>query len=261
MRIPLSEAAIPYLRMGWKVFPVSRDKIPLTEHGRNDATGDLNVIREWEKRYPGANIAIATGKESNLVVIDIDGPTGLENFRRLIEKYEIQTHGPLVKTRNGYHLYFFHRGHCPTSVGRLGKNIDVRGFGGSITAPPSIHRSGFEYRWIRPLTDTLPKLPLALYPLLYKPQAIIHKRLRPHCEDIERLKDILQGAPKGERNWTLNRVAFIAGRMVREGKIDWHTAYQELFQVAQSIGLERKEIAATIRSGLRSGSGGINVGI
>lgn len=258
MRLPLFEAARPYLERHWPIFPVARNKVPLTEHGRDDATTSGEQVKLWQDKFPNANIAIATGKESRLVVIDIDGETGLESFKLLKERFAIPTDGPIARSANGWHLYFYDpSGNCPTSQGRLGRHIDVRGVGGSITAPPSIHETGVEYRWLRQLGITLPKLPLALYPLLYDPRVIIHRNVIRKCEDIENLVYVVRDAPKGERNATLNRASFIAGKMIAEGKIDYQSAYQALYEAAIAAGLERRETDKTIRSGLRAGSGGM----
>jgi hypothetical protein len=254
LRVSFYEAAQEYIRYCWSVFPVGRNKIPLTPHGRNDATCNEDKIREWSDQFPDANIAIATGKESGLLVIDVDDEEGAENFRKLKERINIPK-SPIVKSARGWHLYFRSPGNCPCSQGRLGRHIDVRCVGGSITAPPSIHESGHEYYWIVPLSLPLPRLPVALYPLLYKPEVVIHRNPI-KCEDIRVLADDVASAPKGERNATLNRAAFIAGRMVAEGKTTHDAAYRALYEAGRAAGLEHREVRATIKSGLKSGYGG-----
>ena len=116
--------ALEYARAGFRVLPVHTirngacscggmkgckpGKHPianLVRHGSKDATTDENIIRAWWHRVPDANIAVATGKESGLVVIDIDGPEGEASFAEL-EKL----HGPIpgtaeVVTARGRHLY------------------------------------------------------------------------------------------------------------------------------------------------------------
>ena len=59
-----------YAKRGWHVFPCKeRGKTPLTKDGFKSATTDLGKIREWWTKRPEANIAIATGKVSGIVVI------------------------------------------------------------------------------------------------------------------------------------------------------------------------------------------------
>ena len=64
----LAAAALAYAERGWRVFPVRRDKTPLTRRGFKDATDDASVIRGWWKRWPDGGVAVATGSESGLVV-------------------------------------------------------------------------------------------------------------------------------------------------------------------------------------------------
>jgi putative DNA primase/helicase len=83
------EAAITYAqRSGWRVFPIhwpvdgtcscknpdcqSPAKHPLTPNGFKDATTNPKIISEWWTKWPSANIGIATGAVSGIVVVDID---------------------------------------------------------------------------------------------------------------------------------------------------------------------------------------------
>lgn len=51
-------------------------------------------------------------------------------------------------TGRGLHLYFRQSDRkVPASAGKLGVGIDVRGDGGYVVAPPSIHSSGHMYAW------------------------------------------------------------------------------------------------------------------
>ena len=48
----------------------------------------------------------------------------------------------------GQHFYFQHPGvPIPNYAGKLGPGLDVRGEGGYVVAPPSIHLSGKPYEW------------------------------------------------------------------------------------------------------------------
>jgi hypothetical protein len=88
---------------------------------------------------------VATGR---LVVVDFDGAHG----RAALATLE-QTHEPLPPTLTaasgrGAHLYF-HAGarRIANSAGRLGPGLNVRGRGGYVVAPPSLHADGHHYRW------------------------------------------------------------------------------------------------------------------
>ena len=62
-------------------------KHPRTSHGLKDATTDSETIREWARRWPDANVLVATGEESGIVVFDLDRhdpkEDGVEGFRDL----------------------------------------------------------------------------------------------------------------------------------------------------------------------------------
>src|SRR5690606_16501331 len=87
--------ALEYARRGWRVFPCRPGgKQPVTGlRWRNEATTDEATIRRWWKRWPEANIGLATGgtgKGSGVVVLDVDGEAGERSLQELEEAY-----GPL----------------------------------------------------------------------------------------------------------------------------------------------------------------------
>jgi hypothetical protein len=73
----LLEAALTYAGRGLHVFPC-RGKLPRTEHGFQDASTDTDTVISWWQRWPDANIGIATGTASGLVVLDVDTQHGRE---------------------------------------------------------------------------------------------------------------------------------------------------------------------------------------
>src|ERR1017187_3501630 len=85
-------AALDYASRGWRVFPLKpNDKVPMTSHGCKDATTDIDIIRQWWEATPNANIGIATGSESGLLILDNDAyKGGDETLATMTAKY-----GPL----------------------------------------------------------------------------------------------------------------------------------------------------------------------
>lgn len=144
-------AALRYASMGFSVFPCEPcGKEPLTRHGCKDATRGPDQIRKWWTRWPDANVAIATGAISGALVLDIDPRHGGDDSLAILEaSFGKLPETPTVLTGGGgLHIYFRHPGtEIPNSAGRVGPGIDVRGDGGYVIAPPSVHESGNLYHW------------------------------------------------------------------------------------------------------------------
>ncbi|MEK1891671.1 MAG: bifunctional DNA primase/polymerase [Phyllobacterium sp.] len=145
----LHRAALAYAARGIPVFPCQpRGKEPATTRGLLAATTDAAAIESWWQSAPDLNIGIATGAPSGVWVLDIDNEEGEASLRNLEA-----THGPLpatieVITGRGRHLYFRLGEHSlRNSVGRIGSGIDVRGDGGYVLAPPSVHPTTRLYTW------------------------------------------------------------------------------------------------------------------
>ena len=138
----------------WAVFPCRPgEKVPATPHGFKDATKDTKQISRWWADIPTANIAVATGAASGLVVIDVDQKNGVDGeaglaaleaqFGKLPPTVEQLTGG------GGRQLFFRHPGGRVPNTTKLHDHagVDVRGDGGYVVMPPSIHPSGRTYTW------------------------------------------------------------------------------------------------------------------
>src|SRR5262249_6866135 len=117
-----------------------------------------NVIREWWQRHPNANVGIATGAASGLVVLDVDPDHGGGESAELYMPGEALPSTLIARTGGGgLHMYFKHPGgRIRNSASELGPGLDVRGDGGYVVAPPSVHFSGKPYGWVdlgAPLAD------------------------------------------------------------------------------------------------------------
>jgi Bifunctional DNA primase/polymerase, N-terminal/Primase C terminal 1 (PriCT-1) len=177
----LLDAALSYARRGLLVFPLHNPvngkcscgkpnckdigKHPRTAHGLKDATTDTETIRGWWETSPDANIAIRTGEESNLLVIDLDPRHGgNESLPKLEGELGMLPVTPSVCTGGGGgHLWHAHPGVPIKNKTDLGLGgVDIRGDGGYVVVPPSLHASGDRYRWKD--GQTLSDLPLATLP-------------------------------------------------------------------------------------------------
>jgi len=118
---------------------------------QNKASKNEKEIRNWWSRWPSANVCIVTGKDSGVVVIDVDPRHGGEESLKELQSSGSNFDGsPSLRTGGGgSHFYFQHPGgRVPNRAGVL-PGIDVRGDGGFVVAPPSMHASGEVYSWNR----------------------------------------------------------------------------------------------------------------
>jgi putative DNA primase/helicase len=146
----MMSAALAYAARGWRVHPLrDREKIPRTAHGCNDATTAATTINGWWSQWPSANVSIATGADSGIFVIDIDAECELPDCLRNLPPTTT------ALSSRGRHFYLRYPG--DRTIGNRtrvdGLPIDVRGDGGYIVAPPSVHPSGAVYQWERPPND------------------------------------------------------------------------------------------------------------
>lgn len=153
------DAALLYAAKGWRVFPVEpKGKKPLITDWPNRATTDEHTIRTWWAKRPDANIGLATGKGSGVFVIDIDGEDGERSWTQLVTEIpDIPEETLTASTGSGRHLFFKYppkREVRNRTAFRPG--LDVRGEGGYVVAPPSVHPSGRLYAW--PFIDSLDDL-------------------------------------------------------------------------------------------------------
>ena len=146
------DAALEYAELGIPVFPLQpSSKEPMKgSHGLLDATTDADQIHKWWAKTPDANIGARTG--NGLVVLDFDideakGEDGLET----LHGWESE-HGELPETvtavtgRGGMHLWFRVNGNVSNSANAQ-KGVDIRGDGGFVVMPPSVHPNGTAYAW------------------------------------------------------------------------------------------------------------------
>ncbi|MGC9000793.1 bifunctional DNA primase/polymerase [Caldisericum sp.] len=154
-----------YHDAGFSVIPLqARRKQPLIswqEYQERIAT--LEEIHSWFKHWKNLNIGIVTGKVSNIIVLDIDGEKGWSVIR---EKNLKLPNTWKVQTGKGAHYYFRYPGWKVSSFTQLLPGIDLRGDGGYVVAPPSMHPSGEIYQWDNELKGELAEAPEWLLELI-----------------------------------------------------------------------------------------------
>jgi O-acetyl-ADP-ribose deacetylase (regulator of RNase III) len=235
----------------------------LVPHGVKDASSDPTVVTWWWRRFPQANIGLATGVVFD--ALDVDGPDGTAALRAFAAQALELPRGPLVRTGSGgWHLYL-----APTGLGNPSPrglaHVDWRGRGGYVVAPPSQHASGARYRFLRDLTDPLLQVPEALRVLLEPPPAQ-RPTLTDHRPSAGRGHPYAVAALDGEcqrvastppgsrqRNRTLYRAGLRLFGYVAGGLLDHAQVEARLQQAAVACGLGQREAAATITSAARVG--------
>ncbi|HVT77852.1 MAG TPA: bifunctional DNA primase/polymerase [Acidimicrobiales bacterium] len=278
------DAAHVYAVRGWPVFPChtpadlpgactcrvegcgSPGKHPRVAGGLNAATVDPAQVDAWWSRWPIANVGIRTGADSGLVVVDVDPDhDGERSLERLAAEHGELPEGRVVRTGSGgRHLYFRHPGGLVRNdAGRkLGPGLDIRGDGGYVIAPPSLHTSGGKYIVSSGGAD-LPELPDWMLRMARPPEpakAVVSNDWRPSGDTTAWAKAALEGelarlrtAQPGMRNHTLNRVAFRLGQIIAGGQLDEADVEGLLLRDALATGLGEREALATVHSGLAAG--------
>lgn len=253
-------AAEVYVLRGWRVLPIhsayasgcscragvacrSVGKHPRTVHGAHDATLAAPRIAAWAESFPDANIGIATGRASDLLVVDVDPRNG---GRATLAELE-RALGCLPPTcqaiTGGSGSHFFFRAPSMHAVrGTLGDGIDIKFQGGYVVAAPSRHASGAEYAWAdgRGPSELKPaRLPAAWMDRLaasapapaHPPAAACPSRGTGAASDVERrARSYARRLPPAVAGQQGHRAAFLAAAKIAVGfGLDAETAFRVLW--------------------------------
>lgn len=257
---------------GLFVFPCAPGaKEPATQHGFRDAVRAPYQLEAWWPEGNRYNLAIATGAKSGVVVVDLDGDLGIASFAAYVVAGLPRTWCAL--TAGGVHLYFAHPGggDLPNTAHKLGRNIDTRGDGGYVVAPPSWLACGVPYRWLcapwqledpaplprkvleawRPKRDTKP------------PQFQARRSFEPGQDGdartlamLDRWARELAAAPKGARDVLLTKLAYAAGARVLEGRLTRSAAERALLAAVAAWGPVARRDRAKVEKGIIAGLAG-----
>lgn len=194
----LHNQALQYLEQGYSVIPVSGKK-PLisswVEFQNRKPTQE--EIATWFSELNPTGIAIVTGKISGIVVVDVDLGGSTENLPETLSA---------TSGTGGRHFYYKHPGFpVKSSAGQVGFKIDIRGDGGFIVAPPSMHENGSLYVWDKGFAD----IKIAEFP----------KQLLEEPKIKGNISEIVLGVEEGRRNQSS---ATIIGKLLHHlPKKDW----------------------------------------
>lgn len=261
--LPLRGAAVQLARAGVPVFPCwTGAKNPLVKRGFQEATADVDRVTSWWRRWPEANIGIPTGSVSGVDVVDVDvkgeHPRGYESFDRatlagLLDGWDAH----VVTPSGGLHIYF------PADAARpqrswqaAGPQVDFRGDGGFIIAPPSritVGNDAVPYRLLEVSSDPTRSVDAQRVRDFLDPQPVPRawpqgRAVEPVRERAERLTQWMGGRAVGERN----RGLFWASCRLAEAGASPAEVRSSLGLAAERIGLSPREIETTIRSAYRA---------
>lgn len=238
-----------YIKHGFAIFPVRpQSKIPWCKHGFKDASTDLAVIKKLFKNKKGANIGIRTGKESGIVVLDVDPQHGGDDTLKALKERGLPETLTARSGGGGFHLYFKY---YPTpTISNLYPGIDFKADNGCITAPPSIHPTGKPYIWEDfnvPIVDLPNWLLNDILARNGNPVPIAAsseiglQRLKEAVDEISR-------SPQGDRNNILYHWGYVIYGYVKAGEISKIDADNSLKRAAHVTGLIDREIQSTLNS-------------
>lgn len=257
-------AALALAARGMAVFPVPPGTKRSYVAWGTEATTDPQVIDGWWRRWPHASVGVAC-RPSGLVVVDLDGPDGMESWARLTAE-----HGPAPtcavstgRDAGGTHLWFRAEGaRVSNSSGLLGPGIDIRGnvnrdgdgHGGMVIAPPSLHRSGRRYQWsggsLAMLPGWLASLATPPAPARLSSPARVAAGTAPDRLLASLVQVVMDATPDTDRNNRLFWAACRGAEHVAAGRLAEQVVVDALTGAAEAQGLPAGEAARTIRSGL-----------
>ena len=129
--------------IGFRVFPVlTRQKKPAvtwTDFVGTPPTPEQ--LATWDAS--NMNVGAITGEPSSFVAIDVDS---LE-AQAFVDTFDFPITPYVVTAKGRHYLFRLPPGGLQNATNVGGHRLDVRGDGGFVVAPGSVHESGHVYRW------------------------------------------------------------------------------------------------------------------
>jgi Bifunctional DNA primase/polymerase, N-terminal len=288
----LKEALRYIAEFGWAVFPANlrngeKKSYKAAKYSGGAKWGMTQNPAQVERDFDmcrEAGVGVPTGRVNGIIDIETDTPKGHGvDGGAALKKLEAEL-GPLPETLtfespsgSRHRIFNYPKGLGPkvwikTIPGVLGKGVDVKADGGMMIAPPSVRADGV-YRWCN-------ELPIADLPEAWveriielctakKAAAADQRDDKPSpnkarsrekayaAAALAGVAEELADTEPGERNKTLNAVAYRMGRMVARKWIKREDVERALLEAAQACGLVgddgEDQQRATIASGLKAG--------
>jgi hypothetical protein len=149
-QLGLGAAALRYQQMGLAVVPLVRGgkkphRMLPEEGGVHWASTYPSAAVDWWSQDPAANVGVATGRPSGLVVVDLDvkrGAQGPASWRDFLGQHSLGGAESVTAATpsGGFHVWYRwpqNWGPVPERPGIL-PGVDIKGDGGLVVAPPSM---------------------------------------------------------------------------------------------------------------------------
>lgn len=219
------QLARSYIRNGWSVFPLNKrtkdqPAVKWGEYRERYAT-DGELVEWFEKN--DYEIAIATGKLSNLTVLDADGVVGIQDVIRL----GLSSPATVLTGGGGRQLYYQWSGETNKWTSKDHQGLDSRGEGGYVVAAGSTHPNGNKYHWAGGTVPSSKSLSAWPSGLLENPKPVVvgTQVIQPVIEPW--LVQAMKGAGTGDRHRLLVKLAcYLIPRhnydYVKQNLLDWN---------------------------------------
>jgi hypothetical protein len=231
-----------YLSLEWPIFPVNaRSKAPYIQGGFHAASRDPAIIAGWFQRWPAAVAATPTGQAYRHVALDVDVKRGISGFDALEEL----SPGGLPDTAialtpsGGVHLHFTTEREIPTSIGRIGKGLDVKGENSSIILPTPGSRYTWDPHWG---IDTAPLAPAPAWLTPPLPERLPEPRPPPKrlnrsygAGALASAHERIRNAPDGQQEAVLNAECLAVGTLAAIDRVNVAEALATLLDAARHM--------------------------
>jgi len=205
--------------LGLKPIPLNR-KIPFFKDWQNmEITSD--DVDAWTMKYPDCNIGIVCGSATGILVVDFDGPNEMSRLKSETG-IDLDIATPTCITKRGFHKYFRYpvvdqpiKNIVKLIIGGIQFEIDIRGNGGQVVAPPSIHPVDptVQYHWAEGLAfDEVPLLSVPDELLSILIQLSLPKTKK------EKTKSVQSSSPASEAKPSINSSRPPMGNEIQDGE-------------------------------------------
>lgn len=264
------ESALAYLELGWSVIPLepASKKSLIKWKQYQTERADAAQLQKWFTKWPDANIGIITGPVSHIFVVDIDSPEGLE---LLCQHGELPDTAKVLTSKVG-HLYFsYPENQDVKNTTGLVAGVDVRGAGGLVAAPPSVHASGVIYEWVSAPEVIAPAPGWLLELLQAKKQAApvaLPEPQRTHLngagDDPQQTRRFIEGcirsevgkvlaAPDGEKHTQILKSSRYLAGYIATGAVTSDEIERALFEAIAPRADDKQSALDTIHDGIKYG--------